>query len=83
MDRLFSCVCFNRTRGSGFKIKKGGFRLDIRKKVFYSQGDETLEQAAQRGDGRPVPGDFQGEAESGPQQCDLDVVSLIIAGELE
>ena len=30
-----------------------------------------------------VPGDFQGEAGSGPGQPDLAVVSLFIAGELD
>ncbi|KFW01296.1 hypothetical protein N327_13807, partial [Fulmarus glacialis] len=33
-DRLFNRACCNRTKGNGFILKEGRFRLDIRKKFF-------------------------------------------------
>ena len=40
-------------------------------------------QVGQRCGGCSVPGDFQGQAGSGPGHPDLAVVSLFIAGELD
>jgi len=33
-DKLFSRACCNRTRGDGFKLKEGRFRLGIRNQFF-------------------------------------------------
>lgn len=42
-DKLFVVPYGNRTRSNGLKLKKYRVRLDIRKKLFYSESGEALE----------------------------------------
>jgi len=47
--------------------------LGIRKKVFYNEGAEALEQVAHRCGGCPILGDIQVQAGPCPGQPDLSV----------
>ena len=43
----------------------------LSKEIFYNEGGETLEQVAQRGCTRPIPGNIQGQVGQGSEQPDL------------
>ena len=47
--------------------------MDIRKKFYYDDGSEALEQVAQRVCGCPIPRDLQDQARQGSKHPDLAI----------
>ena len=61
-DRLFSRACCDRTRGDGFNLKEGRFRLDIRKKFFTLRVVKPWPRLPRWVVDAPIPGTIPGQA---------------------
>ena len=71
-SQLFERVDNSRTRGNGFKLKEGRFRLDIRGK-FFTESGEVLEQLPREAvDAPSIPGGVEGQVGWGPGQPGLE-----------
>lgn len=69
-NRFFSRACCNRTRGYGFKLKQGSFKIDRKKKFFIMIMANTGTGCPEAGQ-CPIPENIQGHVEQGSKQSDL------------
>jgi len=61
-DQPFTQSDCDRTKGSGFKLKRGEVQIRCYEEVLYCEGGEALTQATHRSCGCPIPGGVQGQA---------------------
>ena len=65
MEKEAGAESTDRTRGNGFRLEGEKIYIRYKEDVFYDEGDEELEQVAQRGGGWGISGDVQGQVGRG------------------
>ena len=82
-QRLFTGACSDRTRGNGFKLKKGRFRLDIRKKIFTVRVVRHWHRLSREAVDAPSLEVFQARLDGALSKLVWWKMSLLMAGGLE
>jgi len=83
VERLFTRACRHRTRGNGFKLDEGRFRLGIRKKLFSMRVVRHWNRLPREVVDAPSLEMFKARLDGALSNLVLWKVSLLMAGGLE
>jgi len=82
-EGLFTRVCSDRTRGNGFKLKEGRFRLDIRKNFFTMRAMKHWRRLPREAVAASFPEVFKPRLDGALRNLVWWKMSLLAAGGLE